>query len=506
MPLIADVRPVGPRWRLDAAASRHRPHHDLHPRRVPGRRGDRRARVPARRAATRRDTSRRSGECPCSRRLPSCDARAKCENSNEPLDKQAAASRSGRDPRHVLGLGLELTAGGTASWRRHTPAVSEGPYISVMRGGAGVRRSGRPPPRRIPDAGSRRQGGARLRRSRRRDGRCRPPGCQAAGGTSVGVLPGDDALRLEHLTVRMRDRPRRARNAVVALAADAVVAVGGEFGTLSEIALALRKWASRSSGWARGRSTWRDSPPAIPTPARGRLRRRGREALEAAGNAGGRRMNEHAVRRPSCSGCAIDLRPSEVQASTRSSALPPGEDAPGMAGIVASMVATACGPPSSWRRSSRASGRSPAPSSSSGTPSGEDPDRGLMLCGLAASAELAWAAAVMRARTPAGAADGRGLRRALPGDDDPGGGRRRPRQAFVAWRVAELERRWTTCWRGATRRWPRWSSPSAARRTPRALRRSSARSPSSRNWSSCPTSRTSSPGARAQRTAGDSGR
>lgn len=66
-------------------------------------------------------------------------------------------------------------------------------------------------------------------------------GCEAVGGTSVGVLPGEDRAHASaHLTVRIATGLGEARNAIVARAADAVIAVGGEFGTLSEIALALK--------------------------------------------------------------------------------------------------------------------------------------------------------------------------------------------------------------------------------------------------------------------------
>jgi uncharacterized protein (TIGR00725 family) len=66
-------------------------------------------------------------------------------------------------------------------------------------------------------------------------------GCEAAGGTSVGILPGEDRGHASaHLTVRIATGLGEARNAIVARAADAVIAVGGEFGTLSEIALALK--------------------------------------------------------------------------------------------------------------------------------------------------------------------------------------------------------------------------------------------------------------------------
>jgi uncharacterized protein (TIGR00725 family) len=66
-------------------------------------------------------------------------------------------------------------------------------------------------------------------------------GAEAVGGVSIGILPGDDrddASR--YLTVAIATGFGEARNAIVARSADAVVAVGGEFGTLSEIALALK--------------------------------------------------------------------------------------------------------------------------------------------------------------------------------------------------------------------------------------------------------------------------
>jgi uncharacterized protein (TIGR00725 family) len=66
-------------------------------------------------------------------------------------------------------------------------------------------------------------------------------GAEAAGGLSIGLLPGDDrADASRHLTVALATGFGEARNAIVARSADAVIAVGGEFGTLSEIALALK--------------------------------------------------------------------------------------------------------------------------------------------------------------------------------------------------------------------------------------------------------------------------
>jgi uncharacterized protein (TIGR00725 family) len=66
-------------------------------------------------------------------------------------------------------------------------------------------------------------------------------GCERAGGTSIGLLPGADRSGASlHLTVAVPTGMGEARNALVVRAADAVIAVGGEFGTLSEIALALK--------------------------------------------------------------------------------------------------------------------------------------------------------------------------------------------------------------------------------------------------------------------------
>jgi uncharacterized protein (TIGR00725 family) len=66
-------------------------------------------------------------------------------------------------------------------------------------------------------------------------------GAREARGISVGLLPDDDRARAgEHLTVAIPTGMGEARNALVARAGDALIAVGGEFGTLSEIALALK--------------------------------------------------------------------------------------------------------------------------------------------------------------------------------------------------------------------------------------------------------------------------
>jgi len=67
-------------------------------------------------------------------------------------------------------------------------------------------------------------------------------GAARAGGTVVGILPGADrSSGNPHLTVAIASGLGEARNAVLAAAADAVIAVGGGWGTLSEIALARRR-------------------------------------------------------------------------------------------------------------------------------------------------------------------------------------------------------------------------------------------------------------------------
>jgi uncharacterized protein (TIGR00725 family) len=66
-------------------------------------------------------------------------------------------------------------------------------------------------------------------------------GARAKGGTTVGILPGADRhMANAHVEVAIATGLGEARNAIVVTSADAVIAIGGEFGTLSEIALALR--------------------------------------------------------------------------------------------------------------------------------------------------------------------------------------------------------------------------------------------------------------------------
>jgi len=64
-------------------------------------------------------------------------------------------------------------------------------------------------------------------------------GARQAGGTTLGILPDADRSQANPwLTVAVPTGMGEARNALVVRAADGVIAVGGEWGTLSEIAFA----------------------------------------------------------------------------------------------------------------------------------------------------------------------------------------------------------------------------------------------------------------------------
>jgi uncharacterized protein (TIGR00725 family) len=66
-------------------------------------------------------------------------------------------------------------------------------------------------------------------------------GARSAGGLTLGILPGGDRRDANpYVEVAVPTGLGEARNALVVRAADALVAVGGGYGTLSEIALALK--------------------------------------------------------------------------------------------------------------------------------------------------------------------------------------------------------------------------------------------------------------------------
>jgi len=66
-------------------------------------------------------------------------------------------------------------------------------------------------------------------------------GAREAGGFTVGILPGTDAGEANpYVDLSIVTGMGEARNVIIVRTAQAVVAVGGSYGTLSEIAHALR--------------------------------------------------------------------------------------------------------------------------------------------------------------------------------------------------------------------------------------------------------------------------
>lgn len=93
-------------------------------------------------------------------------------------------------------------------------------------------------------------------------------GARAAGGLTIGLLPGDDPAEAnQYVDLAIATGLGDARNAILARTADGVVALGGGLGTLSEIALAVRNRRP-----AIGIRTWRfdrdrRTEPKLPTAA-----------------------------------------------------------------------------------------------------------------------------------------------------------------------------------------------------------------------------------------------
>jgi uncharacterized protein (TIGR00725 family) len=66
-------------------------------------------------------------------------------------------------------------------------------------------------------------------------------GATEAGGVSIGLLPDEDRRRQNsYLTYSVATGTGQARNLAVVCSGDVVIAVGGEYGTLSEIGLARK--------------------------------------------------------------------------------------------------------------------------------------------------------------------------------------------------------------------------------------------------------------------------
>jgi uncharacterized protein (TIGR00725 family) len=66
-------------------------------------------------------------------------------------------------------------------------------------------------------------------------------GAKSVGGQTIGILPGSDLQAANPwLDVAIATGMGEARNTIIVRTAQALIAVGGEYGTLSEIAFALK--------------------------------------------------------------------------------------------------------------------------------------------------------------------------------------------------------------------------------------------------------------------------
>jgi len=85
-------------------------------------------------------------------------------------------------------------------------------------------------------------------------------GARDAGGLVIGILPGGDPSDANpFVDLAIPTALGDARNAIVAAAGDGMVAVGGSLGTLSEVALALKRGTP-----VVGLGTWRLDPARLP--------------------------------------------------------------------------------------------------------------------------------------------------------------------------------------------------------------------------------------------------
>ena len=66
-------------------------------------------------------------------------------------------------------------------------------------------------------------------------------GCVEAGGEVLGILPGDSSATANpYVTLPIVTAMGHARNVIITQTASALIAIEGEFGTLSEIAISLK--------------------------------------------------------------------------------------------------------------------------------------------------------------------------------------------------------------------------------------------------------------------------
>ena len=112
-------------------------------------------------------------------------------------------------------------------------------------------------------------------------------GAARAGGTVVGLLPGFEARDANRwVSIPIVTGMDQARNVILVRSSDAVIAIGGRYGTLSEIALALKLGRP-----VVGLGTWRLAQPEgrrVPLPRARTPEEAVAQALRAARRAGQR--------------------------------------------------------------------------------------------------------------------------------------------------------------------------------------------------------------------------
>ncbi|MBN2427137.1 MAG: TIGR00725 family protein [Deltaproteobacteria bacterium] len=71
------------------------------------------------------------------------------------------------------------------------------------------------------------------------EGACR--GCSRQGGETIGILPGSEACEANpYVSLAITTNMGHARNVIIAHTSQALIAIEGEYGTLSEMAVALK--------------------------------------------------------------------------------------------------------------------------------------------------------------------------------------------------------------------------------------------------------------------------
>ena len=89
-------------------------------------------------------------------------------------------------------------------------------------------------------------------------------GCVEAGGDVIGVLPGPSAkMANPYVTLPIVTNMGHARNVIIAHTADVLIAIEGEYGTLSEMAISLKlgKTVIQLNSWQEMTATLTASSP-----------------------------------------------------------------------------------------------------------------------------------------------------------------------------------------------------------------------------------------------------